>query len=217
MKTRKTFPPVKNLHADSIDMEPISFDWSANTLEPYRHDDSKGLPWSFWEAVECDKCGRVVILQNGSHDETHSDVEPTIEVDGYDEPNECDGNVPYSEGPQMNYWYPIEHPDMDADDMARAISHLPLCVVEVDGVMGLALTGGGQDLSWEICEAFIWIGQLPPIHFADLPRMAGRGTSAHDRFIIRAALKSTYVKTGRLESLRARLKGFQMSAVVSAK
>lgn len=79
-----------------------------------------------------------------------------------------------TDGPMMNYWYPIGD-DLEPLSAAVALPG-PLCVVEVDGEWGLALTGGGMDLSWEICAAFIALGYLPPAHFADLPEMAERWT-----------------------------------------
>lgn len=81
-------------------------------------------------------------------------------------------------GPMMSYHYPV--PDLDriggdAHEAASLIRDLPLCVVEFsDGSISLALTGGGMDLSWEICEAFTRLGFLPPFRFAsDPPKLAG--------------------------------------------
>lgn len=73
---------------------------------------------------------------------------------------------------------------------ARAIADLPLCVVELDDEMGLALTGGGMDLRWEICEAYTRLGLLPPVDMCELPGMADRGESEGDRYIIAACKRS---------------------------
>lgn len=87
----------------------------------------------------------------------------------------------YAEGPMMNYWYPIDEQDSETRPFARSfnpvdaagkLNDLPLCVVLVNGEYGLALTGGGMDLTWEICAAFIRLGMAPPLHFCDLPAMA---------------------------------------------
>lgn len=91
-----------------------------------------------------------------------------------------------AEGPMMNYWYPVNEQDreysrFEPKDAAGKLDHLPVCVVLVDDEYGLALTGGGMDLSWEICDAFIALGFLPPVHFADLPAMASRWTDMHQR------------------------------------
>ena len=93
----------------------------------------------------------------------------------------------------MNYFYPV--PISDCAAAARAIAHLPLCVVEFtggerEGETGLALTGGGMDLSWEICEAFVLIGYRPPTHFAKLPRMGSRGSTDRDRALIEICRES---------------------------
>lgn len=89
-----------------------------------------------------------------------------------------------SEGPRMNYWSECQ---AIGDDSPLRIAYLPLCVVHVDGTPGLALSGGGQDFSWEIVEAYCVLGHMPPVHYArDLPSMASRGTSAKDRYLIAA-------------------------------
>jgi hypothetical protein len=83
-----------------------------------------------------------------------------------------------ADGPMMNYAYPL--PDLgtadDEYDAAMRIRNYPLCIVRDlnGGGFALALTGGGMDLSWDICGAFVALGMLPPVHFAsDLPKMAG--------------------------------------------
>jgi hypothetical protein len=96
----------------------------------------------------------------------------------------------YSQGPMMNYWYPLDTPGDEVSDAAR-IAHLPLALVTIDGNSGLALTGGGMDMSWQICEAFILLGYLPPAVFAELPAMAGWGESTRHKLII-AACKRTF-------------------------
>lgn len=97
------------------------------------------------------------------------------------------------DGPMMSYWYPC--PLDDPADAARTLAtyHLPLCVVSVDGENGLALTGGGMDLSWEICEAFARLGFCPPLHYCDLPRMTGREREASTSFILAACARTTEI------------------------
>lgn len=112
-----------------------------------------------------------------------------------------------SEGPMMCYWYPVRSDDYDPEDhatLAAQVRDLPLCVVYVDGTYGLALTGGGMDLSWEIAEAFIAIDYWPPL-FVDLPRMAGRGTSEADQRIIRTIMLRHNIEAVRQISNASRL------------
>lgn len=166
---------LEGLACDALESAPVSIDWSAAHLD-YEGDGESG--WRYWEGVTCDKCGAVLVLTGGG-DEDHSDL---------DSDSKCEGHVGLSEGPMMNYWYPVRL--RDPEDAARKISHLPLCVVEVEGQTGLALTGGGMDLSWEICAAFVALGFYPPTHFAGLPEMGGRGTSASDKRLMRACEES---------------------------
>lgn len=66
------------------------------------------------------------------------------------------------EGPQANFIWPVTT-DLDPLDAAYQIRHLPLCVVEMDGIYGLSLTGGGQDFSWQIAMGFLLLGYFPPM------------------------------------------------------
>lgn len=109
--------------------------------------------------------------------------------------------------PVMSYYYPVGSPYLTGADQARLVAAgLPLSLVEIDGVgVVLVLTGGGMDLSWEICEAYMVLGQLPPVHFCDLPGMAGRGESARDRSIIAACLRSLAIVAERAIDTRGQL------------
>lgn len=84
--------------------------------------------------------------------------------------------------------------------MALILAHLPVCVVSTDDGLALALTGGGMDLTWELCEAYMIAGQLPPATLAArLPHMGGRGVSESDRAIIAACHESLRIAAMRAE------------------
>ena len=140
-----------------------------------------GEDWDYWEAARCDKCNKVVLPPWGEYE--HDDIEDT----------ECDGYIS-TDGPMMNYCYPISLRD-EPSEAARKIVDLPLCIVSFtdEDTDYLALTGGGMDFSWEICEAYMRLGQTPPLHFCSLPAMAGRGQNAHDRWIIAGCRASAKV------------------------
>ena len=94
--------------------------------------------------------------------------------------DECRDAFHDHSSPMMNYAYPLKlRDDMDLDQeshAALALIGLPLTLIrdEDSGDYFLALTGGGMDLSAEICKAYIALGQRPPAHFCRVPRMAGR-------------------------------------------
>ena len=117
----------------------------------------------------------------------------------------------------MNHFYPCELRNLSTEDAARAIAHLPLCVVEFeDGETGFALTGGGMDLSWQICDAFISCGYLPPLQYCDLPDMAGQEKHPRTQLILAACQRSAEIAEGwahrRRESLRAMADKYKYSA-----
>jgi hypothetical protein len=182
MKTTKL-----SLSVDALDSKPIDFDWTSNPLADISEE--PGTPWDFWEAVECPKCKRIVVAHAGM-----------TECPGASEEEDDEGNAGEdcgeeisAEGPMMNYWYPCDI--RDPEEAARTIADLPLCVVQVGDDYGLALTGGGMDLSWAICEAFVLLGFYPPTHFADLPRMAGP-VSKGMRSVVEAMTEGLKIRKG---------------------
>jgi hypothetical protein len=98
------------------------------------------------------------------------------------------GDVP--DGPAMNYFYECHVADLN--DTPRLVADLNVCVVELDGMTGFALTGGGMDLTWDIVAAYTRVGQLPPVHYAkDLPAMAGISAERPAyRYLIEASVRA---------------------------
>lgn len=183
--TKQIAETIKNLRNCTIDAAHRRVDWSELLGE-----DLEG--WQAFGVEDCDGCDREVVCSSHMGQDEHRYIEPEITVtdeDGDEDEieNECMSHL-YFEGPMMNFFYPCELEDLEA--AARAISRLPLCVVEMgDGETGFALTGGGMDLSWEICAAYIACGFLPPVEYCDLPNMAGRGKYHSDTALILAACR----------------------------
>ena len=84
--------------------------------------------------------------------------------------------------PMMNYLYPLGDSFDVPDDFRDKLNNTT--IVQMDDKYFLALTGGGMDMTWEICESYINLGYCPPVHFCSLPAIAGRGTSNEDQHII---------------------------------
>lgn len=175
----------------AVDAKSRQVDWSAALGE-----DMEG--WQAFEAVECEECDRECVCSTGMGEDEHRYVQPEVEdADGDDVENECMGTIYAIEGPQMNHFYPCELRSLSVEEAARAIAHLPLCVVEFeDGETGFALTGGGMDLSWEICDAFISCGYLPPLQYCDLPDMCGKEKGARTQLILAACQRSAEIAEG---------------------
>lgn len=171
------------LNCDAVDSQPRQIDWQEALGED-------GDGWQSFEGLTCDGCGKVHSVPLGDHECRDIYSETTEEIDGeeVEVPNTCRHGV-LSEGPMMSSWYPVKLDD--PREAAKLLVHLPLCTVEFeDGTTGLALTGGGMDLSWEICEAFVLLGYYPPLHFCELPAMSGRAKSDKDKAIIAACEQS---------------------------
>ncbi len=116
--------------------------------------------------------------------------------------------------PMMNFRYPVckyamealkehehedkpEMDDLDSDgqwtpqqELKDKLNNMTIIYDMEDEIYWLALTGGGMDFSWEICETYIALGMYPPVAFCELPGMAGRGKTYGDKIIIEACKKS---------------------------
>ena len=155
------------LYVDSLLLKPRDYDWSEGFAEK----------WDVIQPFEMDAFS----------DEDEGNNE---EKTGY----ACFEDMEMSNTPMMNYYYPLPiksygHADFDSDD-AKKINDLPLCLVYFtdNESYALALTGGGMDLSWQICEAYMRLGFYPPVHFR-LPMMAGKTLTARNKRIISACKK----------------------------
>lgn len=199
---------LRDMSSDAIDSEARHVSWSDLPLAGTQESADDARPaWQSWEASACDECGAVYVGGPGEFDEGHASLVRSGRDSDREENQEdgevlakaldCTGHVPMVEGPQMNYFYPARF-NMSCEDAARLIAAVPLCVVDLDGETGLALTGGGMDLSWEIAHAHMLLGMLPPIQ-RRLPRMAGR-FGARERWIVSGMRASLRVKAGWVRS-----------------
>lgn len=194
--------PVRDLWTAAIDVKPRNHEWR----EGY------GETWESYEAVECEKCGKALVLSGGGGCEHREEDH---------EEEECDGYLSTADGPMMGYYYPLPG-FRGGEEEAVKLRDLPLCLVrflgeEVDEEeeWSLALTGGGMDLSWEICEAFMVLGYLPPTHFCNLPAMADKLYTTRNRWILAGCNRSLTVKAWQvgyrkksLRHTREALKGY---------
>lgn len=114
--------------------------------------------------------------------------------------------------PAMDYAYPLPNFRGCERELARKVDLEASCitVMSLDGETVLALTGGGMDFSWEICHAYTVAGYRPPLQFAELPGMAGRGESDQDLKLIALCIESCEIaarwargKAKRLAELKA--------------
>src|SRR6187401_1855138 len=115
MKAQKIIrPPVSSLKCDAIHIRSVWASW--NDME--RGTDGE-LPYTAYEAIRCEGCGVAVVLNAGQGGESHRHIDGT----------DCDGHIGTAEGPMMSYSYEIPA-TIDPMVAARAIAHLPLCVIE---------------------------------------------------------------------------------------
>lgn len=214
---------VKEMHVSTVDVKPRDADWRELDIDDWSwvdsvdfHDDERNetvllvtrggsepshivIDGSAWELADWEAYADHV---GEWSDETadHNLPVGTFTPEDFNRYMEVEPYQRGAEGPMMNYWYPIKENDspyggFDEYEAAATLKDLPLCLVQVDDEWGLALTGGGMDLSWEICAAYVALGKLPPIHFSDLPRFGdqtGRQGSRR-RIVVHAMRRSLEV------------------------
>lgn len=155
-----------DLYSSAVLAKPVDRDWS----NPY--DENGDELWQSYEAETCEECGWVTVCTPGAIDcgegvavFSPDGEEWDREYADEDEAHPCGSRTLYPEGPMMNYAYPLGERSFSPSDAAK-LAHLPLALVDIEGDWFLALTGGGMDLSWEICAGHVALGYLPPAHFA---------------------------------------------------
>lgn len=193
--------PVEDLYVSCVDTKSRFVDWT----QGYYYGESGETGWECFDTHECEECGEIVVVI-GMTQEQHKYIDETGE-------SECEGYI-YAEGPMMNFFYPV-YPGSyaegkDPKELALKIADLPLCIIEFTdtGEIGMALTGGGMDLSWEICEAYTRLGFLPPVQVCDdLPHMVNK-TEERDGYVVEACIRSCDVLSGWVLCAKNRLQNF---------
>lgn len=180
----------------ALEVESVQYDWSESV------DEYGEASWDSIAVPICDECGEYARWDNAEHEWICENEECDLRGGEVDPLN--------ADGPMMNYYYPLPRFGLGWYQAADKIRDLPLCLVYFDDdrtdAYALALTGGGMDLSWEICEAFMRLGYLPPAHFADLPSMAGVGETEREREIVAACVESLTVQAERLSNRAEHMK-----------
>lgn len=181
-------PSLQGLRNDYIDAKPVSVEW---TFSEYDEGGCAELVYP-----DCSKLAETPQELSDILSDFSSDVPPRDEFDSEDLWQEALEEHVGDFGPEeigivpmMNYAYPIGEDRVNASEAQALLFQRCVCAVNLNGSLHLALTGGGMDLSWPICAAYVTLGYLPPVHFAArLPRMAGG--SGCDVLTARAAVLS---------------------------
>ena len=113
--------------------------------------------------------------------------------------SECSSTLERPEiAPMMNYYYelPYYEGDPEEDQLTLYQSSANVVLVRMLNIndngdsYALALSGGGMDLSWDICHAYILLGYAPPLHFCDLPDFGQDNSQEPYNLILKACLQS---------------------------
>lgn len=223
-----TRTPVEDLSAACVDVTATRVDsWQQVFNEDFSASENSGYWQSFWHlftaeddsehtlivatrdgqsvAVEID--GERVDLddpQNWIEDHPDSLTKADFQALAELEPHQWG-----AEGPMMNYWYALNTDDehgigpytktVDTIEAALRLAHANLCLVQVNGEFGLALTGGGMDMTWSIVQAFCQLGYLPPTAYCNNPGFAGPARGDQD-YLLAAMRRSLSVQVQRLQS-----------------
>jgi hypothetical protein len=197
---------VQSLYANAIDVKPRSYDFGTQPLD-------EGDAPTGWSLVYPDVDGwSVAKCKRWLREEGYEVERPAY--GGTWQAGVLDAMMEQEMfSPMMNYIYPLPHFDhMDpAEAQAKLIGEGPVCVVMVEDEPHLALTGGGMDLSWDICWAYMVLGYLPPVHFCrDLPDYGEREMGSEKfKLIVEAGLRSHEIMTNWINGGIRRLTGYK--------
>lgn len=119
---------------------------------------------------------------------------------------------PDSFEPMMNYRYPL--PDYEGDEGVDQFildqEHIPLVLVRYNDEVCLALSGGGMNLADKICEAYMLLGYLPPLHFCgSLPENAGETMTERRAWMIEGCIRSADVAIYRAQYAKEKLERYR--------
>lgn len=195
--TTEHLPDVSSMYVDSVSVQPVEKDWTEGYGETWDYIRVPTCPWCETvcpdddidvEITTAQMAAREIDADELTHDDGEEEEGGLIAVERDCCPNpDCehfrDEVDPFEadDGPMMSYYYPLPAKSWGGRSAwtredATKLDGLPLVIVYFDedpSDGALALSGGGMDLSWEICEAFMRLGFLPPAKYAELPGMAG--------------------------------------------
>lgn len=151
--------PVRKLMNDALKAESFPTDWTG-------HEEDDDL--TVYQVDRCSSCDKYT------------------DAYGYCNNRRCEHyrEQESDRGPMINYRYPLPVSFTTPERGAWAIRDLPLCITEVDGEYALALCGGGMNMVWEIAEAFMRLGYLPPVAYTYLPDYSDKKQDATYRWIV---------------------------------
>lgn len=184
---------IKDLFCDAVTMEPMDFDWGEGYGETW---DIVYPDVENWTRAQC-----IDYWQN-IRGFLPKDVGKEWDLETLREhARELMENDADAFSPVMNYAYPLPDLQMSAEHAQSLLLSFPLVVVLMENGQRtvLALSGGGMDFSWDICEAYMVLGYLPPVHFCPPPRIAGKGLSPRTRWVLRGCRASLNVLRQRVE------------------
>ena len=139
-----------------------------------------------------------------------------------DMPDDCDYVLSYEMGGTL--FYPLPKITRSVGDtnqmfviMASVSKMLLGRVAEAGGVpdetWGIIPNGGGDNYQWEIVEAFMVLGYLPPLDLCTLPDIKDRGEDRFDRWLIEGCKRATEAVVDRATRYRAKLNDFEARSI----
>lgn len=139
----------------------VDYSWSDEA-----HVDHNGEPsYEFWEATMAAGRTYVYATEDAAWTSHYLDGGIRSEEGDFEMPDELSYLGDVVGGPIMNGYWPLGYDLAPLGTSPRFVAaklvDMPVCLVQVDGLYGIALTGGGMDLSWELANSAIVAGFMP--------------------------------------------------------
>lgn len=122
--------------------------------------------------------------------------------------------------PSVNYLYPLpdfeEHKRNIVNMRATAEQIAPITIVffHKSDTYYLGVTGYGQDFTWNLVRAYLWLGYLPPVEYCRLPMFEGTDIrNPMEKVVVLAIKKSLELAKQTIEIKQRELERVFLSAL----
>lgn len=189
---------LDNLFCDAVDVKPLNYDFGKGYAEEW---DTVYPDVDDWTIKQCREW-----LDEQGRDETSFGMESDSEDEQEWQSTVRDCMLESENyAPMMNCIYPL--PDLrHSEQEAQALIEDTNCVIVLirkderyPDTPYMALSGGGMDLSWDICRAYMLLGYLPPVHFCRLPAFAGKKLNGEAEWVVNGCVKSCEIAKNQAE------------------
>lgn len=218
-----TNEPTQSLYVETLLATSRAFEWNVNTNSEYGELSSDDFGSELWRAVAAEntidaldeydsdwrektvKAAFEALVIDATVTAESDDDENLAELaeDHFDEYETAIDQFRDSFHPAMNFVWPLDSVDNarhSEQDLADMVAQAGCCVlVQIGDEYGIALTGGGMDLSDHIVRAYVNCGYMPPLRLIENAYSWGQLAEAERTNVASRAKSFLSAQIGRID------------------